>query len=358
MKKFAVNIMALGLLAFGANQVFAADIPDVSSDYWAAKEINEVVDSNIMALQNGKFNPEGSVARVDFVQALLKLLSNDNLNVKIQNSFTDVKASDATYGAILRSQQLGLVYGYPDRTFKPAKLMTRSETQSVVSHITKDMNADASVLTRFSDEEEIPGWARGPWAKTLNYGIFVNYPRPSELRPNDILSRAEEAVILARLKDKIGLVKDEYKGPELLGVEHLNVSKKAPNNEVKILSDGNLLQEGNVIAIAFDEKFKSDEAQAVDSVYFVADNAVSALYHYTRIDFVLQYPCNRAGRPQPVIFAGIRIVVLQSFFLFVGFGVRLSHLIKPFGNPHFAVPLIHKPMINAFHNFRCFFIYQ
>lgn len=275
MKKFAVNIMALGLLAFGANQVFAADIPDVSSDYWAAKEINEVVDSNIMALQNGKFNPEGSVARVDFVQALLKLLSNDNLNVKIQNSFTDVKASDATYGAILRSQQLGLVYGYPDRTFKPAKLMTRSETQSVVSHITKDMNADASVLTRFSDEEEIPGWARGPWAKTLNYGIFVNYPRPSELRPNDILSRAEEAVILARLKDKIGLVKDEYKGPELLGVEHLNVSKKAPNNEVKILSDGNLLQEGNVIAIAFDEKFKSDEAQAVDSVYFVADKNIA-----------------------------------------------------------------------------------
>ena len=275
MKNFVVSVMTLGLMAFGATQVMAADIPDVSSDYWAAKEINDVVDSNIMALQNGKFNPEGSVARVDFVQALLKLLSNDNLDVKIQNSFTDVKSTDKTYGAILRSQQLGLVYGYPDNTFKPAKLMTRSETQSVISHITEDMNADVSVLNRFSDQEEIPSWARSPWAKTLNYGIFVNYPRPSELRPNDILSRAEEAVILARLKDKIGLVKDEYKNPELLGIEHLNVSRKAPNNEVKVMSDGNLVQEGNVIAVAFSEKFKSDAAQAGDAVYFVADKNIA-----------------------------------------------------------------------------------
>ena len=275
MKNFAVSVMALGLMAFGATQVMAADIADVGQDYWAAKEINEVVDGNIMALQNGKFNPEGSVARVDFVQALLKLLSNDNLNVKIQNSFTDVKSTDATYGAILRSQQLGLVYGSPDNTFKPAKLMTRSETQSVISHITKDMNADTSVLSRFSDAGAVPSWAKAPWAKSLNYGIYVNYPKPGELRPNDILSRAEEAVILARLKDKIGLVKEEYKNPELLGIEHLNVSKKAPNNEVKVMSDGNLVQEGNVIGVAFSEKFKSEAAQAGDAVYFVADKNIA-----------------------------------------------------------------------------------
>lgn len=275
MKNFAVGMMALGLLAFGASPVFSADIADVSSNYWASKEINEVVDSNIMTLKDGKFNPEGSVSRVDFVQALLKLLTNDNLNVSIKNSFSDVKSSDAAYSDILRSQQLGLVYGYPDGTFKPAKLMSRSETQSVVSHITKDMDADLTVLNRFSDEEAIPGWARGPWAKTLNYGIFVNYPRPSELRPNDILSRAEEAVILARLKDKISLVKDEYKGSQLLAIEHLNTTRKAPNNEVKIMADGNLLQEGNVIAVAFDERFKSEAAQAGDAVYFVADKNIA-----------------------------------------------------------------------------------
>ena len=192
--------MACGLFATTVIPACAANIADVSSSYWASKEINEVVDDNIMSLSGDKFNPEGSVARVDFVQSLLKLLTNDNLDVKISNIFSDVKSGDAYYNDVLRSQQLGLVYGYPDGTFKPKRTMSRAETQSVISHITKDMDTDTSVLNRFSDADTIPAWAQKPYAKTLNYGIYVNYPKPNELRPNDVLSRAEAAVILSRLK--------------------------------------------------------------------------------------------------------------------------------------------------------------
>lgn len=274
MNKFLVGLLACGLFATTVIPACAADIADVSSSYWASKEINEVVDDNIMTLANGKFNPEGSVARVDFVQSLLKLLTNDNLNVNISNIFSDVKSSDAYYADVLRSQQLGLVYGYPDKTFKPKKTMSRSETQSVISHITKDMDADTSVLNSFEDSNEIPAWARKPYAKTLNYGIYVNYPKPNELRPNDVLSRAEAAVILARLKDKIGLVKSEFKGEELLAVEHLDVTRKAPCNEVAINGNANVIKEGNVIPVAFADRFKSEDSSAGDAVYFVANEAL------------------------------------------------------------------------------------
>lgn len=271
MNKFFVGLLACcGLFATTVIPSFAADIADVSSNYWASKEINVVVDNNIMSLSNGNFNPEGSVARADFVSALLKLLSNDNLNVNISNIFTDVKSGDVYYENVLRSQQLGLVYGYPDKTFKPKQLMTRSETQSVISHITKDMDADTSVLNRFADADAIPAWAQKPYAKTLNYGIYVNYPKPNELRPNDILSRAEAAVILARLKDKIGLVKNQYKGGDLLGIEHLKTTRKAPSDEVHIMSDANVIKEGNVLPVAFADKFKSEESAAGDAVSFVA----------------------------------------------------------------------------------------
>ena len=90
MNKFLVGLLACGLFATTIIPACAADIADVSSNYWASKEINEVVDSNIMTLTDGNFRPEGSVARVDFVSALLKLLSNDNLNVNISNIYTDV----------------------------------------------------------------------------------------------------------------------------------------------------------------------------------------------------------------------------------------------------------------------------
>ncbi len=279
MRKLLVGLFAAGVVALSTTvPTFAAKISDVSTNYWASTEINNVVDNNVMSLTGGKFNPEGTVSRVEFVQALLRVLTNENLDVTISNIFSDVNASDSYYKDVLRSQQLGLVYGYPDGTFKPSKLMSRAETQSVISHITKDMNADASLLKNFIDASEVPAWAKNAYAKTLNYGIYVNYPNPSELRPNDVLSRAEAAVILYRLRQKAGLIKSQYVGSELekvLGTEHLNAVKKAPSDEVVITNKRNVIKEGNAMYVAFDEKFKSEVASEGDSIAFVANEDIA-----------------------------------------------------------------------------------
>ena len=279
MRKLLVGLFAAGVVALSTTvPTFAANISDVSSNYWASKEINNVVDNNVMTLTNGKFNPEGAVRRVDFVQALLKLLTNDNLNVNIKNIFTDVKASDYYYADVLRSQQLGLVYGYPDKTFKPAKLMSRAETQSVVSHITKDMKSDASLLKIYTDADQVPAWAKEAYAKTLDYGIYVNYPNPNELRPNDVLSRAEAAVILYRLREKAGLIKSEYVGADLekeLGTQHLQAVKNAPTDEVLITSHRSVIKEGNAMYVAFGDKFKSELANEGDALTFVANEDIA-----------------------------------------------------------------------------------
>lgn len=268
MKKFISGVMALCLLALNAVPVLAASIADVSQNYWASKEINVVVDNNIMSLSGNRFNPEGNMTRGEFVNALLKVLSNENLNVNITNKFSDVTKSTPDYDNILRSQQLGLVYGYPDGTFKPNGVVLRSEAQSVISHITKDMNADKSILNQFKDASAIPAWATNVYAKTINYGIYVNYPDSRELRPNDNLSRAEAAVLLARLKDKLSLVKSQYIGTTT--VEHLDVTKKAPNNEVKVNNVQNVIGQGNVLIVSFEDKFKSETHKAGDVVTFYA----------------------------------------------------------------------------------------
>ena len=272
MKKFVSGVMALCLLAFNAIPVLAASIADVSQNYWASKEINIVVDNNIMTLSGNRFNPEGNMTRVEFVNALLKVLSDENLNVTISNKFKDVQSSNPNYENILRSQQLGLVYGYPDGTFKPNNSVLRSEAQSVISHITKDMDADTSVLNQFKDAAAIPAWAKKVYAKTINYGIYVNYPDSRELRPNDNLSRAEAAVLLARLKEKLDLVKQEYIGTTR--IEHLDVTRKAPNNEVAINNIQSTINQGNVLVVAFEDKFKSEEHKAGDIVTFVADKDI------------------------------------------------------------------------------------
>lgn len=272
MKKLISGAMAVCLLALNSIPAFAASISDVSQNYWAAKEINLVVDDEVMSLTGSRFNPEGNMTRVEFVNALLKVLSNENLNVSIPNKFSDVTKANPNYENILRSQQLGLVYGYPNGTFQPNRVMLRAEAQSVVSHITKDMNADKSILNQFKDASAIPAWATNVYAKTINYGIYVNYPDSRELRPNDNLSRAEAAVLLARLKAKLDLVKSQYIGAT--SVEHLDVTKKAPSNEVRVNNLQSIIAEGNVLVVSFEDKFKSENHQAGDIVIFVNEEDI------------------------------------------------------------------------------------
>lgn len=277
MRKVLTGVVALGLLAMTAIPTLAYEgIADVSKDYWAQKEIADVVSSNIMSVDTStNFYPEEVVTRVEFVKSLLKLLSNDNLNVNIKNSFTDVSSSDPDYEAILRSQQLGLVYGYPNRTFQPSRVLLRDEAQSVVSHITREKVSDTSILQNFTDADKVPSWAQYVYAKTLSDGIYVNYPDAKELRPTEDLTRAEAAVLLSRLKSKIGLVKNQYVGTEkVLSVEHLSVNKNAESNVVKITNLRKIITEGNVLQVAFDEKFKSKEHAAGDTLYFVTDEDI------------------------------------------------------------------------------------
>ena len=113
MKKFLSMIMAFCMLALNVLPASAmvnqsdAILRDVTPDYWAYKAINDVVTNNVMTLdENGRFNPEKSMTRVDFVQSLLRVLSNENLNVRIQNVFSDVKETYPAYLDILRSEQL------------------------------------------------------------------------------------------------------------------------------------------------------------------------------------------------------------------------------------------------------------
>lgn len=90
MKKFLASVMAFAFIALNAVPALAvAQIADVADSYWAKKEIDIVVSNDIMNLdEKGNFNPDANVSRICFVKSLLKLLSNDNLNVNISNQFS------------------------------------------------------------------------------------------------------------------------------------------------------------------------------------------------------------------------------------------------------------------------------
>ncbi|MGN1154055.1 MAG: S-layer homology domain-containing protein [Candidatus Gastranaerophilaceae bacterium] len=280
MKKLLAGFLATLMVCLNVLPTMAACkmVNDINSRYWAADEITFVVEKSIMSLDaKGYFNPEESISRIEFIHSLLKILSNENLDVKIKNSFSDVKASDGFYNDVLRSEQLGLVYGYPDKTFKPNNALLRSEVTSIISHITREQSTDTSVLKGFQDYIGIPNWAINAYAKSVAYGLFVNHPNVRLLEPNRNLTRAEAAVLLYKLYNKINLVKPQYKNTKVektIGTEHLDVIKKAPCNEVTVTNLRKIILKDNVLKISYDQKYWSKKAHTGEIVNFIFKNAV------------------------------------------------------------------------------------
>ena len=250
----------------------AAQIADVADDYWAKAEIYRMVDDGVMKLdENGNFNPTGSVERAEFTSMLIKVLSQSDLEIYIENPFEDVDVKTEHYDDIMRSEQIGLVYGYPDGTFKPKNDVNKAEVTSAVSHITKDTIYDLSILDEYIDTDQIPDWAKLAYAKTVKYNLFVNYPDRMKFEPNREITRAETAVLLAKLKDAITNVKEEYTAEEVeksLSVEHLSINSHAESNVVTITNLRKIIAQGNILKVSFVERFKAKKANVGDEVVF------------------------------------------------------------------------------------------
>ncbi len=270
MKKIlAMYAVFLMMLAF--NPANAAVYKDVSADHWANKEISAVVSDGILDLQNNNFLPEKEVTRSDFNSALLRTLGHKQSSLSEINPFSDVVSSRADYSDILLSSKLGLIYGYNDGTFKPDRIMTKSEAASVISHITKDFKGNIKSLEKFKDKEKIPVWAVAQYARTIDLDVYVNHPNADELLPNKNLTKAEAAVLLYKLKKQISSVKEEYVNKEtVIGTEHLNVTKKAKVDEVQITNQRKIVLSGNIIKGYFYTHFSSKNAAAGDKITFTA----------------------------------------------------------------------------------------
>ena len=231
----------------------ASDIP---SDYWAFMEINACVKEGIIPLNSdGTFSPDTVVKRVDFASWILNALDNATFQITVHSNYSDVNENTPGYETVLRNDQIGLVYGYPDGTFQPERIITKAETNSIMSHITKDYPVGESVLGAFTDADAIPAWARHTYEKTVRYNLYVNHPDPYEFLPNKQLNRAEAAVLLYRLRNQINLVKKAYKAERMLGIEHLDVTPLAPANTVQVTDRRLIVDAGNVIKVAFTNRF-------------------------------------------------------------------------------------------------------
>lgn len=291
-QKLIVITLALFTMNIAAN---ALEIIDVKNSYWASQEIIRAIQNNYIGIVDGnKFNPEGTMTRSEFVNALLKVVQRQNESVIQPSTFKDVDDTTPNERSIKLSEQIAMAFGYPDKTFKPAANIDHNETMSMVANITK---ADyvAADITNFEDYDEIPLWAKRAYIKNVANGIYVNHPDELKFTPSRDLTRAEAAVLFDKIAANLDKVKDSFKNAygdnasdysdfeddgydfnkaTFLRDETLGLVDFATNDKVKLYDSKKIIEAGNILVATALTEVKTRKDLMASEYVFAAPNDV------------------------------------------------------------------------------------
>jgi len=164
--------------------------PDVSLNYWAFTQIEDLVKRGVIAgYSDGTFKPDEIVTRGQFAKMLCLA---QGIPTDGSNTFTDVKGhwAESYISALVTN---GIIGGYPDGTFRPEARISRAEICSVI--------ARAMDLSPGSNKSSFPD-IEGHWAKNViqliaSNGIVTGYT-DGNFKPNASANRAEVSVIIYR----------------------------------------------------------------------------------------------------------------------------------------------------------------
>ncbi|MGV7114588.1 S-layer homology domain-containing protein [Paenibacillus kyungheensis] len=178
------------------------------SGHWAESEINRLQDLSILnGVGDNQYNPDALITRAQFTQMINNLLqvSSNTDNV----TYSDVAPDKWYYNAINAVSATGITKGYTDDSYQPDQQITREEMSNILNNTLSYLEpstsfaADANqALTPFTDRNNTSNWAKNSLATAVNQGIMQGRPN-GQIAPKDNTTRAEAAMTISRLMDKM-----------------------------------------------------------------------------------------------------------------------------------------------------------
>lgn len=177
---------------------------DVGEQYaWAVKSIDDLYQRGVIkGVGDDMFNPGQNTKRGDFTLMVIKAL---NLKADFEENFSDVLEDSYYFESIGTAKKLDIVKGYGD-FFKPDANITREDMMVIVMQAVETAGvklekAGKEQLAGYSDAGVVSGYAAESVATLTKYGIIKG--AGGEVKPKDMATRAEIAVILDRILDVI-----------------------------------------------------------------------------------------------------------------------------------------------------------
>jgi parallel beta-helix repeat protein len=186
---------------FHKTAVFAANpLPPLvdTAGHWGRSSITTLAGMGIVSgFPDGRFIPNAGVTRAEFVSMLTRAL---NLRAKPEAAARFTDAVGWAQGAIGAAVEAGLVKGFPDGSFAPARQITRDELAAILARVIERRlvlvgNAEEIM---FADAAAIPAWARDAVRSAITAGLVRGFPDRT-FRPGATTTRAESTAMLYRL---------------------------------------------------------------------------------------------------------------------------------------------------------------
>jgi hypothetical protein len=214
------SLVVIGLDSLGSVQVTRkvrvirlTSFTDVAPNYWAKDPVLQLATLKILTgYPDNTFRPNKGVNRAEFATLLTRVVDLPLLQVRT-NPYKDVKKTHWAAKYILTASRAKIVKGYPDKTFKPQRGISRAEGVSAIVRLEGLDLRQPVYEVPFAD---IPGrhWAIKEINAAKNAG-FLKFLEGGAFLPKQNLTRGELAEIISHAKpvsDKVSDLLDFEKG--------------------------------------------------------------------------------------------------------------------------------------------------
>jgi len=185
----------------------AAGFSDITG-HWARNDILQLASLSIVKGNGGRFNPAGAVTRAEFAAMVITAMGyGDQAKIAqgLATGYRDVPGAHWASGFVSLAREKGIITGYPDGTFKPAKVIRRDEITSVLVRALdlSPLTGEDGLLDQFADGYAIPDWARSSISAAYKAGLVSGFPDGS-FQPGRFASRGETAALIKKVLVELG----------------------------------------------------------------------------------------------------------------------------------------------------------
>ena len=196
-----------GVVCVTADRLFV----DVPNNEWYAESIYNAVKLGYMHGDGGTtfFSPAREMNRAEAVTILFNMAGGSDVypdtllgykeGVGFVSNFTDVEFDQFYSKAVAWAEQTGVVNGYADGTFQPARKVSSEEFACMLMNFAKAKgenvaveNAD-EVIASYPDAESVSDWAKNGVAWAVQEDVMGN---GSALEPGTFIPRARVATMI------------------------------------------------------------------------------------------------------------------------------------------------------------------